>query len=177
MQGTTTLSLRFVFLQFSALETMLRELPSVSVTDTGTSSDLGYAYTSLMSAIKLPLPGLTSCFFFSVLWRQTGSCVWRTDELCTCAFVPYFLKARKCSYDMTKPPLKILTVFVCLWRLRCCRPPPQCLSFWGAFTKLRKETFSFVMGDCVCLSARNSSASIGWIFVEFTIWDLTSLVV
>ena len=40
--------------------------------------------------------------------------------------------------------------------------------FWGAFAKLRKATFSFVMS--VRPSARNSSAPTGRIFMKFDIW-------
>ena len=46
---------------------MLREFASVSVKNATTLSDLGYAYTTLMNAVKLPLSGLTSCFFLSVV--------------------------------------------------------------------------------------------------------------
>jgi len=41
-------------------------------------------------------------------------------------------------------------------------------SFVGTFAKLQKATVSFVMS--LCLSAWNSAAVIGWIFVKFDIW-------
>ena len=47
-----------------------------------------------------------------------------------------------------------------------------CISFLGAFAKLRKATINFVRSVClsVCLSAWNSSAPTWRIFTKFDIW-------
>jgi hypothetical protein len=99
-------TLRFVFLLCSALGTMLREFPSVSVKNAGTLSGLGYAYTSLTSATKLPLSGLTSCFFPQC--RDVKQVPVSRGQTNFVRFCPTFLKERKCAYDITKPPQKFL---------------------------------------------------------------------